>query len=121
MIQSLFTSSRKSISALFIYKLTTVNSKQKGECEKGMVFAINAKTDAFKAFVAKAKLFKESDLKNGTSGWNLTNSTTNTTVTSQNVTTVVKGTKKGKRDDGPLPVRLYGRGGGGSVLRRRWW
>jgi len=86
-----------------------------------MVFAINAKTDVFNSFVAKAKLFKESDLKNGTSGWNLTSSTTNTTVTSHNVTTVVNGTKEGKRSDGPLPVRLYGRGGGGSVLGRRWW
>jgi len=87
-----------------------------------MVFAINTKGNQYKDFVAKAKLFKESDLlKNGTGAWNLTSSTLNTTVTSQNVTTVVNGTKNGKRDETPQPVRLYGRGLGGSVLGRRWW
>ena len=86
-----------------------------------MVFAINSKTDAFDAFVAKAKLFNESDLlKNGTAGWNLTSSTSNTTATSHNSTNVISQTHNGKRSDEAQPVRLYGRGGG-SVLRRRWW
>jgi hypothetical protein len=83
-----------------------------------MVFAINAKADKFKTFLAAAKAFKEPVPKLNTTaitnstvpGWNGT-AIANSTAAKVNTTTV-----KGKRDE-KMPVRLYGRG----AVRRWWW
>jgi len=93
-----------------------------------MVFAINAKVDAFQQFVTKAKAFKETEThKNHTGGWNHTGAATPTgtnatafnltTATIPRASTAVIDNGDVDEDDNIEPVmRRYGRG-----AVRRWW